>query len=197
MATALLNLACVSCNQVRLILQYPGSNLPSTSSCKTSARIAPRLKRSPKRTARGKGRATPRPSNTPRPGASGAGDRGGVPLLSGACLRCARASAVSAQPAPLDPTGRGGRCCASGCRSHGSRFAWGSCREAKLPFLRRISRMAATPIDGKAEADCHEDPVENVDARPADQCYRDPDQVAVSVQSPALEQVRRLGAEVA
>ena len=45
------------------------------------------------------------------------------------------------------------------------------------------------------KADGHENPVQDVDGRPADQRHRDPDQVRVSVQRPALEQIGALAAE--
>ena len=56
--------------------------------------------------------------------------------------------------------------------------------------------VAEQEADGEAEADADEDPVEHVDAGPADQRHGDPDQVAVPVQRPALQQVRRLRPEV-
>lgn len=49
----------------------------------------------------------------------------------------------------------------------------------------------------QAEADAHKDPVEDADLAPADERHGDPDQVGVAVQRPALEQVGRLGPEVA
>ncbi len=46
-------------------------------------------------------------------------------------------------------------------------------------------------------ANAHEHPVQDGERRPADEGHGDPDQVRVAVEGPALEQVRRLGAEVA
>ena len=45
------------------------------------------------------------------------------------------------------------------------------------------------------EARGHEDPIEEVDGRPADQRHRDPDEVRVAVQRPALQQIGALAAE--
>jgi len=50
--------------------------------------------------------------------------------------------------------------------------------------------------DGEAEADAHEDPVQQRDLRPRDQRHRDPDQVRVAVEGPAFEEDGGVGAEV-
>lgn len=51
--------------------------------------------------------------------------------------------------------------------------------------------------DRQAEADADEDPVEDLEGRPADDSDGDPDQVGVAVEGPALEEVGELAAEVA
>lgn len=50
--------------------------------------------------------------------------------------------------------------------------------------------------DRHAQADTDKHVVEDLDLRPADQGHGDPDQVGVSIEGPALEQVGALGTEV-
>lgn len=57
-------------------------------------------------------------------------------------------------------------------------------------------QVAQEEGDGEGPADADEGPVEDVQRRPADERHRDPDQVRVAVERPALEQVGRLGPEV-
>lgn len=71
-------------------------------------------------------------------------------------------------------------------------------RLALLPIRRADHRIQVPDQEQRRhpEADRHKDVVENVHAGPADQRDRNPDQVRVPVQRPALEQVRALGAEI-
>ena len=70
---------------------------------------------------------------------------------------------------------------------------------ARLPLRGAEHRIQVPHEKGgtHTEADGHENPVEDVDGRPADEGHGHPDEVRIAVQGPALEEVGGLGAEVA